>query len=485
LEHAAMFAGIATSGVQLDTLSAARSPTLIRRLMLILEQVRDPEVQDALLEQAKRHFEAAEPDLAATAIAIAARHPRVLERSIGELKTRLDAPQIGAGTLRLIAEVAEAQLAQPAAQTLVTRLLQHPSPTLPRTAWRIIARQQGNVMHADWLAPLEAALKRAVDATPGGDLSLLLEAVAKLQSPNFDAILRGLVNDAGRPEPLRLKALAAVSRPNEPIAPDAFKLLLQILREGASPAARVDAARLLARVKLSRDQQLEMAPVLATASPVELMQLLRPMQKKLDPVSARTWAEHIVRSPYFGSLEESVVKSGFQVLSSAAYESLLGPAVRAAAAVNDAKKRQVERLAGEVAKGRVAAGRALFENSACAACHKVGELGRAMGPDLTQIGRIRQPRDLLEAIIFPSASLARGYETCVVETGAGATMAVIKSETPEGLVVVDAAGQEKTIPHAEIIAQTPVTTSLMPAGLEQAFTEQQLLDVVAWLGAQQ
>ena len=208
------------------------------------------------------------------------------------------------------------------------------------------------------------------------------------------------------------------------------------------------------------------------------------MQKKLDAVTARAWAMSLVRSPYFGSLEESVVKSSFQTLSADVYESLLGPAVRAAAAAIDAKKRRMETLAAEAAKGRVDAGRAVFEASACAACHKVGGLGRAMGPDLTQIGRIRSPRDLLEAILFPSASFARGYETSVVETSDGATMGVIKGESADGLLLIDAAGQEKTIPHAEIVGQTPVSTSLMPAGLEQAFSEQQLLDLVAWLAAQ-
>ena len=260
--------------------------------------------------------------------------------------------------------------------------------------------------------------------------------------------------------------------------------MLEILNKGSSPAARVDAARLLARVRLSKAQLLDVAPVLATAEPVELLQLLRPMQKKLDAVAARAWAEKLVRSPYFGSLEESVVKSSFQALSADGYESVLGPAVRAAAAANDAKKRRLELLAADATKGRAAAGRAVFEASSCAACHKVGDLGRAMGPDLTQIGRIRQPRDLLEAIVFPSASLARGYETGVIETSDGATMGVIKSESAEGLLVVDAAGQEKTIPHADIVGQTPLSTSLMPAGLEQAFTEQQLLDLVAWLVAQ-
>ncbi|MBI4626176.1 MAG: c-type cytochrome, partial [Verrucomicrobia bacterium] len=480
LEHAAMFAAIATEGFDLGTLRAAASPTLVRRLMVINEQTaRDAAAQDALLERAKEHFDAADADLAATAVAIAARHSRVLERCYDELKLRLGAPQVGRGTLNLLAQVTEAHLAKPAAQTLVTATLRHRVAALQRTAWRVLAGQPGNVCSPEWLEPLDTALAQALGPGAGGDLSLLLDAIAKLQSNHFDATLRRIVDDPRRAQPTRLKALAAVSRPNQPLGNDAFALLLEILSKGSSPAARVDAARLLARVRLSKAQLLDVAPVLATAEPVELLQLLRPMQKKLDAVAARAWAEKLVRSPYFGSLEESVVKSSFQALSADGYESVLGPAVRAAAAANDAKKRRLELLAADATKGRAAAGRAVFEASSCAACHKVGDLGRAMGPDLTQIGRIRQPRDLLEAIVFPSASLARGYETGVIETSDGATMGVIKSESAEGLLVVDAAGQEKTIPHADIVGQTPLSTSLMPAGLEQAFTEQQLLDLVA------
>lgn len=484
-EHAALFAAVATRAFDLGALRSAVSPTVTRRLLVVLEQISgDPVLSDALLDEARKHFDAGDADLAATAIAIAARHPRVLERCSAELSSRLAGPNVGRGTLNLLTQITETHLAEPAAQRLVTAMLRHPSPATQRTAWRLLAGQPGNESSPDWLAPLAAALTQALAPGAGGDLALVLEAIAKLQSNHFDATLRALTGDGKRPQPTRLKALAAVSRPNQPLADDAFALLLEILRKGSSPAARVEAARLVGRVRLSKEQILELAPVLAKAEPVELLQLLRPMQKKLDPITARAWATNLVRSPYFGSLEESVVKSSFQALSADGYESLLGPATRAAAATNDAKKRRMETLAAEVGKGRASEGRAVFEGGICAACHKVGAAGRAMGPDLTQIGRIRSRRDLLEAILFPSASFARGYETSVIETSDGATMGVIKGESAEGLLVIDATGQEKTVPHAHIVGQTMLSTSLMPAGLEQTFSEQQLLDLVAWLAAQ-
>jgi hypothetical protein len=48
-------------------------------------------------------------------------------------------------------------------------------------------------------------------------------------------------------------------------------------------------------------------------------------------------------------------------------------------------------------------------------------------------------------------------------------------------VLVDAAGQAKTLPHPSVVAEKEVATSLMPAGLDAAFKPQELLDLVAWL----
>ena len=72
----------------------------------------------------------------------------------------------------------------------------------------------------------------------------------------------------------------------------------------------------------------------------------------------------------------------------------------------------------------------------------------------------------------------------VVETSDGQThTGMIKSDNADALVLLDLAGQEKNLPHAQVVASSVMTTSLMPLGLEQTLTEQQLLDLVAWLGS--
>ena len=91
-------------------------------------------------------------------------------------------------------------------------------------------------------------------------------------------------------------------------------------------------------------------------------------------------------------------------------------------------------------------------------------------------------RDLLESIFFPSATLARDYEAHTIETADGQSLvAVIRRNLPDAIVVTDGSGQEHTLPRAQITSMQPWPTSLMPAGLDHALTEEELLDLVAYL----
>jgi len=84
------------------------------------------------------------------------------------------------------------------------------------------------------------------------------------------------------------------------------------------------------------------------------------------------------------------------------------------------QKERLETLLASLKDGDVRRGQVVFNSTkaACAACHPFGYLGGNVGPDLTKIGGIRQERDLLEAIIFPSASFVRSFEPVVVATHA-------------------------------------------------------------------
>src|SRR5207247_6456180 len=57
--------------------------------------------------------------------------------------------------------------------------------------------------------------------------------------------------------------------------------------------------------------------------------------------------------------------------------------------------------------------------TACLTCHAIGYVGGHVGPDLTNIGQARTERDLLESVIYPSASFVRSYEPMIVVTKSG------------------------------------------------------------------
>ncbi len=484
LDHAAIFAAIATRAFQVGDLAGAASPELVRRLLVALDQgALTDEARAALLGFARTRVDADEPELARTAVRVVARSIQSIDAARPGFLEELAAPAVPRGMLRVIVEVTAAHLAEPAAQGVITRMLRHESREVRAAAWAILAEHPRTFRHPDWLEPVARSLEEAMASERFGELALLLEVTGRLDPKRFAPQVRAIVNDGDRAQPVRLKALGALFRPGDGLDRDAFSLLLAFAQDEDSPTARIDAARMLARARLTPAQLGTMAPLLATVGPVELSELLK-LGKRLDPESARIWAGHLVRSPVFDVLDESAIKVAFSAVPAEIYEELVAPAVRAAVAAVDARKRRVEVLAAAAERGRAVAGRELFAASACAACHKVGEMGRALGPDLSRIGRIRQPRDLLESILLPNATIARDYETRVIETIDGQShTGMIRRNAPDGLVLVDLAGQEQIIPHEQIAGNTELATSLMPPGLEQAFTEQELLDLVAWLGS--
>jgi putative heme-binding domain-containing protein len=342
-----------------------------------------------------------------------------------------------------------------------------------------LSRQTRRAVNPAWLP----SLARSLAGAAGPDLGLLLDALSKVDTRDFDPALHALVDDSRQPQPIRLKALDALSRPGESLSAEAFGLLREISTGGASAIVRVEAARLLVRARLSQDQLRALAPALATAGPVELGELLK-LGRRMEAATGPVWAAHLARSPVFSSLSEGAVKTAFSSVPAEIYEQTLAPAMRAAASERDDRRRRLETLARATGRGRPAEGRRLYADSACAACHKVGELGRAMGPDLSQIGRIRDERDLLESILFPDATIARDYETHVVEMTTGDShVGMVKSDAPDRLVLIDLGGQEITLPPSQIVGRSVMSASLMPPGLDQAFTEQELLDLIAYLAS--
>ena len=164
-----------------------------------------------------------------------------------------------------------------------------------------------------------------------------------------------------------------------------------------------------------------------------------------------------------------------------------GEALLASLTADTAKQAaHLEQLLAGLGGGDIRRGQAVFNSpkAACMTCHAIGYMGGRIGPDLTRIGQVRSERDLLEAIVYPSVSFARGYESVTVTTTTGEVHGgVIRSDQPEALVLATAAGAEIRLARERVKDVQPGTVSLMPPGLDAQLTRQELADLLAFLKA--
>ncbi|MDB4469811.1 HEAT repeat domain-containing protein [Akkermansiaceae bacterium] len=148
------------------------------------------------------------------------------------------------------------------------------------------------------------------------------------------------------------------------------------------------------------------------------------------------------------------------------------------------QKARLAELGKLLPKGNAKRGKEIFNNPAkslCITCHVKGEEGVNFGPDLTRIGAIRSGRDLLEAIVFPSASIARYYEIVTVRTKGAETSGLVLEDGVDQLILATAPGAGVPIPLEEITEAKYSNLSLMPQVFDGLLKPEEIADLIAYL----
>ncbi len=129
-------------------------------------------------------------------------------------------------------------------------------------------------------------------------------------------------------------------------------------------------------------------------------------------------------------------------------------------------------------KGDPTRGRELFIKH-CATCHRLGDVGHAVGPDLASLGD-KSPPSLLIAILDPNRAVEARYLSYQAITRAGRSfVGVLASETGTSITLVAPDGKEQVILRKDLEELTTGGKSLMPEGLEKELKPQDLADVIA------
>lgn len=132
-------------------------------------------------------------------------------------------------------------------------------------------------------------------------------------------------------------------------------------------------------------------------------------------------------------------------------------------------------------------GRKMFGQGSCFKCHRIGGEGGTVGPDLTSVSGRFNDTTLLESLIEPSKVISDQYEatTFVLESGKSITGRIINLNGDNYLVsenMLDP-GRLTAINRREVEELHPSKTSMMPAGLIDTMTEDEILDLLAYLRA--
>ncbi|MDB5308161.1 MAG: Cytochrome c [Gemmataceae bacterium] len=356
-----------------------------------------------------------------------------------------------------------------------------------RSILRGLARSGLKTFPEEWTGGVLLALFSGDDDT-ARDAIAVLRAVPPTGPGAADIIAKVSAHRkrVGKPWPTELDyALRAVAPAGAQLAvPDAGGVIADTHSDRTGPV-RAAAADLLTRAALTPESLVALAAAIRTANPVEVGKLL--------PAFARS-ADEKVGLALVAALSDPKLRA---VVRAEQVKPILDKypkpvrdeAEKLYALLAEARKDEhakLERLVKELPAGDVRRGQVVFNGAKaqCVSCHKIGYVGGLVGPDLTRIGGIRAERDLLESIVFPSASFVRSYEPVRVTTADGRVLqGIVKKDAPDEIVLVVGADKEERVARADVESITPGTVSVMPAGLDTQLTPQDLADLVAFLKA--
>ena len=492
LEHSLTYALIEIGDAAAIARAATPSARARRSVLYARDQIEGAKVAP---EDVLPLLDASDTELQDAAWWVAARHPEWGDALAQPIRVRLGRvnadPDERARLQQRLASLASSM----AIQQVVADVVTGTDPALARVnALRVMADSTSvsappAIRIRELPATWTAALRRAL-ADP--DDTVVQQAVAVTRGIPAAAVSTGQLEEAllevarepSRGRELRVLALSALPDA-APLTPDLFDLLSGSLQLERSSPARATAADIVGRHRLTREQLRALLPALASASATELPRLIAPFGNESDEALGLALLDALDRSQARAALRADALRprlAKYPESVRAAGEKLLASLHVDAAS----QARRLESLLGALPGGDSARGQQVFNGArgGCLACHQIGYVGGRIGPDLTRIGQVRGDRDLLESIIYPSVSFARGYEPVVVRTTAGDTVSgVQRLDEGDEVVLADVTGKETRISRRTIADVQPGTVSLMPAGFGEMLTQQELADLLAFLRA--
>jgi putative heme-binding domain-containing protein len=434
-------------------------------------------------EQAVAFVGAPEKELRNAALFVVSHHPDWAGSVLRQIELRIRDRSFGVAETEPVRDALLAFAGDAGAQKLIAGLLRDNTLGERQTLF-LLDTIDGSALKQfppDWVDSLGALLgshNRNVELRA-------LDLVRSRGIGDLDPQLTKIADDADATDQCRVAALAALA---PRLTSEHYHFLMSRLDPKTDAILRQSAAQALARCTPEKDDLLLLArKYLPRADPLTLSTALECFRNSKDDEVGAALVALLKKSPAaLGTLGEDRVKGllgGYPESVRAQSEGLLRT-------LREAKKGQVDRLRKLepllTAGGDTGRGRRIFFGDivACYSCHTIGTEGGHVGPDLTGIGAIRSGPDLLEAIVFPSASFVPGHEVYNVDTQNERLAGVIRSQSADAVVLVTGPNGEVRIPRSKIRKIERSNVSLMPEGFDETLSKSQLTDLLAFLQAE-
>ncbi len=478
VRHALIYALITLKQPQplVAALSGSSSPLVREAALIALDQMRPSPLR---ANQITAFLKSPDKSLQRTALWVASHHPDWAGEMASFLKTRFAGAPLTTDEEALFGDMLVAFSGDTGMQTFIADQVR--TGTVPHKLFLLntIARCPAEKLPVAWVGLVGEQLVSA--GTPTVQ-ARALELVGLRSLTALTNNLREVIDNPKSAPSLRMGALGMLTKVQPTFSDAHFSYLYGQLTTGTDAPLRQQAAGVMGQGTLTDAQLLQLAQTYLPQADAFILPRLIPVFKGAHSASIGTaLANTLANSPSLDSFSEETLKSLF-----AQYPAEVKPAVDGLLtkleSLQAGRSKRLGELESLIAGGDLERGRSLFYGKAiCSTCHRVRAEGGLLGPDLTSIQKDRSAHDLLEAIVYPSVSFVREYETYRIKTKTGEQTGIIQEQTPTMIVLGTSQTTSVRIPRADIVSMEMQRTSLMPQGLDQLMTKQEMADLMAFL----
>lgn len=318
-----------------------------------------------------------------------------------------------------------------------------------------------------------------VQMTDGEMLPAVVELVSICERKDYQGFLATLAyNSAGRSNQVRYAAIAGLGQMKNK---EAVASLTKILSRPDEAEARRQAMTALGKMDYVEAMKPLQSFLLNNQTDADTRRLA--LEGLVAGRAGSTW---LLEMQSKKELPEAMLAETGRLLRSSPYQDLRNKAL---VAFPIAKKMDIAKLPSpsDLAKktGNAEHGKQIVltnKDLGCIKCHGVQGIGGQIGPDLSMIGIKGSKENLFESILTPDKAIADQYIQQVIETKNGVVMTgLLVEEASDYVVLRDANGKDSKIALREIEKRAKSAKSIMPDNLAGFLTEDELVDVVAYL----